>query len=87
MTPQELIERLEGLGLVEPKVLGQIRRHIEDPGKKVRPKAIVSFLLKKELITKAQAPSLLNAIDAPKPVQHEELEVPPPRKTPTIPTT
>ncbi len=75
MTPQELLERLEGLGLVEQKIIDKMRRQIQAPGHKIRPKAIVAYLVKKDHITKAQAAKLLTIIDTPKQIKHEELEV------------
>ena len=75
MTPHELIARLESVGLIDPAVLEKIRRHVEDPEKKVKPKAVLSYLVKKEQITKAQASALLKEIEAPKPIQHEEIEL------------
>ena len=75
MTPQELIERLESLGLVDSKVLDKIRRQLEDPDKNVKPKAIIKFLVSKDYLTKAQAANLLKAVEAPKAIKHEEIEV------------
>lgn len=75
MTPLELIERLETLGLVDPKVLKKIRRQIDDPEKTVKPKAVVTYLAKKGLIDKSQASALIKEIEKPKPIQHEEIAV------------
>lgn len=75
MTPHELITRLESVGLIDPAVLEKVRRHVADPEKEVKPKAVLNYLVKKEQITKAQASALLKEIEAPKPVRHEELEV------------
>ena len=75
MTPQEILDRLKGIGLIDPVILEKIRLHVEDPKKVVKPKAILSYLVKKEQITRAQASALLKEIEAPKPIKHEEIEV------------
>jgi outer membrane protein assembly factor BamB len=75
MTPHELIARLESVGLIDPAVLEKVRQHVEDPEKKVKPKAVLSYLVKKEQITRTQASALLKEIEAPKPIQHEEIRV------------
>ncbi len=45
------------------------------PKKRSNPRRCLSYLVKKEQITKAQASALLKEIEAPKPIQHEEIEL------------
>ena len=58
MTPSQLLARIEALG-IDAKYLDKIRKQIEDPGKVVKNKAVVKYLLTKNLVTKAQAKELL----------------------------
>ncbi len=75
MTPRELLERLEALGGINAKLLAKIRREVENPEKTVKPKSVVKFLLKKQEITKSRAAALVDEIESPKPVVHEEIAV------------
>jgi outer membrane protein assembly factor BamB/TolA-binding protein len=58
MTPKQLLEKLELLGIDE-KILGKIRDQVEDPNKKVKTSAVLSFLVKKKQITESQARKLM----------------------------
>ena len=69
MTPSQLLARIEALG-IEARYVDKIRKQIEDPAKVVKNKAIVKYLLSKNLVTKAQAKELL----AP-PTEDEIVEV------------
>jgi outer membrane protein assembly factor BamB len=51
------------MGLVDDRILQKIRREIDDPEKNVKPKAILSFLVKREQITKGQATKLLSEME------------------------
>lgn len=75
MSVRQLVDRITEMGLVEDRILQKIRREIDDPEKNVKPKAILSFLVKKEQITKAQAAKLLQDLDRPKALVHDELAV------------
>ena len=67
MTPRQLLEKLENLGIIDPKVLGKIRAEIEKSDKEVKPKSVLAFLVKKKHITEQQAKILLaSAKEAPK---------------------
>ena len=70
MTPSQLLARIEALGTIDAKYVGKIRKQIEDPKKVVKNKAIVRYLLNKEMITKAQAKDLLK-----EPTEDEIIEV------------
>ena len=70
MSPRQLIEKLESLGIIDPKIIGKIRREIDNPEKTVKPKAVLSYLVKKKQITEKQAIQLLKA----KPTE-DEIEV------------
>ncbi|MDA7906306.1 PQQ-binding-like beta-propeller repeat protein [Mariniblastus sp.] len=59
MTPRQLLEKLENLGIIDPKVLGKIRAEIEKSDKEVKPKSVLAFLVKKKHITEQQAKILL----------------------------
>ena len=58
MTPSQLLARIEALD-IDAKYVEKIRKQIEDPGKVVKTKAVVKYLLSKNLVTKAQAKDLL----------------------------
>ena len=67
MTPRQLLEKLENLGIIDPKVLGKIRTEIEKSDKEVKPKSVLAFLVKKKHITEQQAKILLaSSKDSPK---------------------
>ena len=67
MTPRQLLEKLENLGIIDPKVLGKIRTEIEKSDKKIKPKSVLAFLVKKKHITEQQAKILLtSAKESPK---------------------
>ena len=59
MTPSQLLARIEALGTIDAKYVDKIRKQIKDPDKVVKTKAIVKYLLTKNLVTKAQAKELL----------------------------
>ena len=69
MTPSQLLTRIEALGSIDAKYVERIRKQIEDPGKVVKTKAVVKYLLDKKQITKAQAKQLLA------PPTEDEIEV------------
>jgi outer membrane protein assembly factor BamB len=67
MTPRQLLEKLENLGIINPKVLGKIRAEIEKSDKQIKPKSVLAFLVKKNHITEQQAKILLASTkDLPK---------------------
>lgn len=69
MTPSQLLNRIEQLGIVDEKYITRIRKQIDDPDKVVKPKAVVGYLLKKKQLNQQQAAALL------KPPTEDELEV------------
>ena len=76
MSPEQLIDRLEQLEVIDDKILARIRRELETPDKNVKPAAILKYLVKKEQITSSQAKKLLKEVEAaPKQVKHEDIEV------------
>ena len=58
MSVRQLLDRIEEMNVVEDKILNRIRREIDDPEKNVKAKGILSFLVKKQQITKKQAAKL-----------------------------
>lgn len=74
MTPRQLLEKLEKLGLVDSKVLDKIRKEIDNPEKTVKPKAVLNYLVKKKQITEKQAKQLLES-DPPPRKTEDEIEV------------
>jgi len=64
MTPRQLLEKLENLGIIDSKVLGKIRAEIEKSDKEVKPKSVLAFLVKKKHITEQQAKILLASTKA-----------------------
>ncbi len=61
MSPRQLIEKLESLGTIDPKIMYKICREIDNPEKTVKPKAVLAYLVKKKQITEQQARQLLKA--------------------------
>ena len=59
MSPGQLLEKLENLGIIDPKILAKLKIEIENPNKKVKPKAVLAYLVKKNQITTKQATRLL----------------------------
>ncbi|MEM7455779.1 MAG: PQQ-binding-like beta-propeller repeat protein [Planctomycetota bacterium] len=74
MSPGQLLDRLQELGWIDSKVTDKLRREVTSD-QKIKPKAVVKYLLKKHLITKKQASELVDMIEAPAPVVHEEIAV------------
>lgn len=75
MSPRQLLEKLDSLGIIDSKILDKIRREVENPDKTVKPKAVLSYLVKKNQITTQQAAQLLKAkpakAKATKPVEED----------------
>ena len=81
MSPSQLIEKLETLGIIDQKILNKIKQEIDNPNKTVKSKSILSYLVKKSLITESQAVQLLKGTpektDDLKPVdEFEEIQPP-----------
>lgn len=74
MTPRQLLEKLEGLGIIDAEVLDKIRKEVENSDKTVKPKAILRYLVKKKQVTEKQAKLLLNPDAEPKKTA-DEIEV------------
>lgn len=72
MSPRQLLEKLDALGVIDEKILGKIRKQVENPEKKVKPKAVLSYLVKNGHITQKQAAMLLKPTPPPK---ADEIEV------------
>ncbi len=75
MSPRQLLEKLENLGIIDPKTLAKIRLEIENPEKTIKPKAILSYLVKKNQITEKQAARLLKAGPKQAAAKADEIEV------------
>jgi outer membrane protein assembly factor BamB len=71
MSVPEFVKKLEKSGLVDASAMAKIRRHIEDPSKKVRVKGILRFLVDKQYVTSKQAKGLLAEYER----EDKELEV------------
>lgn len=67
MSPRQLLEKLENLGIIDPSLLERIRQEIDNPEKKVKPKAILRFLVAKNQMTEQQAARMLKSAPASKP--------------------
>ena len=74
MSVRQLVNLIEKMNVVDDKILSRIRREIDDPEKNVKPKAILSFLVKKEQLTKKQATKLLKESQQ---VAVDEIEIKP----------
>ena len=59
MSVRQLLDRIEKMNVVEDRILKRIRRQIDDPEKNIKAKGILSFLVKKQQISKKQAAKLL----------------------------
>ena len=66
MSPRQLLEKLENLGIIDPSILERIRQEIENPEKKVKPKAILRYLVQKKQITEEQANRMLKSAPSAK---------------------
>ena len=75
MSPRQLLEKLESLGSIDEKALDKIRKQVEDPNKKVKPKAVLSYLIKKGELTKKQASRLLKSKPKKATPTADEIEV------------
>ncbi len=76
MSPRQLLEKLENLGVIDPKILDKIRQQVDNPDKTVKSKAILSYLVKKEQITESQAIRLLKSEpEAQTPAPSDDAEV------------
>ena len=76
MSPRQLLEKLEQLGVIDPRILAKIRQQVDDPGKSVKTKTVLSYLVKKEQITESQALRLLKAdAETPAPQSADEFEI------------
>ena len=69
MSPRQLLQKLDALGFVDPRILAKIRAEVENPEKVVKTKAVLSYLVKKEQITQKQATQMLKSSKA------DEIEV------------
>jgi outer membrane protein assembly factor BamB len=67
MSPGQLLEQLESLGTIDPKILGKIRKELDNPEKSVKPKSVLSYLVKKNQITESQAAQILKGALKPPP--------------------
>lgn len=75
MTPEQLVDKLESMGLIDERTLKLIRREVENPNKNASTKSILSYLVKKGKLTSSQARSILAQGAEPKPVVHDDLEL------------
>ena len=73
MSPEQLIERLESMGILDEKILAKLRREINNPDKTVKASQILRYLVKKGELTQAQADKVKAGLETPKPVVHEEI--------------
>ena len=75
MSPLELVDKLEQMGIIEARVLKKLRREVDNPEKNPSIKGVLTYLVKKGHLTKDQAKKLKREAEAPQNVIHEELEV------------
>lgn len=59
MSPETLIERLESLGTLAPKVIEKLREQTQSSDKPVKATSILKLLIRKELISEAEARQIL----------------------------
>ncbi len=61
MTPESLIKQLESLGSIDSAILSKLRRRIENPERSASVNQILSYLVKQQFISKAEAIQLKKA--------------------------
>ncbi len=71
MTPEDFVDRLEDLGTVDTEIVRKLRKQVSNPEKRVTSKKILSFLLKKNHVSRAQAVELKKMMEAPAPAEEE----------------
>ena len=74
MSVRQLVDLIEKMNVVDDRLLQRIRREIDDPEKNVKSKSILSFLVKKEQLTKKQAAKLLKESQQQVPVDTIEVK-------------
>lgn len=75
MSPLELVDKLEQMGIIEARVLKKLRREVDNPEKNPSIKGVLTYLVKKGHLTKDQAKKLKREAEAPQSVLHDEMEV------------
>ena len=75
MSPEQLVEKIKSLGFIDASVIARIEKEIDNPESKTSVKGILAYPVKKGHLTKAQAKNMLDAVETPKPVVHEEITV------------
>jgi outer membrane protein assembly factor BamB len=62
MSAQKVLDRLEAMGILDPKVIGELRRFLEEAKYTVTPEAIVKLLVDKRQLTPFQAKKLITDV-------------------------
>jgi outer membrane protein assembly factor BamB len=66
MSAQKVIDRLEQQGLLDPRVLGDLRRYVRDAKQTVPAEAVLKLLVEKQQISAFQAKKLLEEVRPPR---------------------
>ncbi len=61
MSPRQLIEQLERLGTIDPRILAKIRREVESSDQEVKTQFVLDYLVKKGQLKESEAARILNA--------------------------
>ena len=67
MSPKELVDKLDQMGIIEARVLKKMRREVDNPEKNPSIKGVLTYLVKRGHLTKDQAK---------KPVSYTHLTLP-----------
>ena len=59
MSPRQLIEQLERLGTIDPRILAKIRQEFDTSNKEIKPKAVLDYLVKKGQLKESEAARIL----------------------------
>ena len=64
MSPDRLINKLEALGSIDPKIIRKLREQVKSSAKPVKATSILKYLVKKELLSQSDAKAVLKAAAA-----------------------
>ena len=73
MSAFELLDHLERLGLLEPKVVTSLRKQMQASDKRLSAKSLASLLVRKGQLTASQARRSLESMPPPPQEEEEEL--------------
>lgn len=67
MSPDRLINKLEALGSIDPKIIRKLREQVKSSAKPVKATSILKYLVKKELLSQSDAKAVLRSAAADTP--------------------